>query len=310
MQIDVIETTGLGDRSYLVHDGGVGRRASTRNATSTGSRRWPTSASVQIAHVLETHLHNDYVTGGLELARSSRRRLRRPGAATSVAYDRAAGRRRRRPRGRPDAVAGAAHPGAHPPPRQLRAARRHRARCRRCSPAGRCSTAPPAAPTCWAPTHRAAHPRPVPLGAPAGRRAARRHPGLPDPRVRQLLLGHPDQRRLPPPSGEQAEVNPALTQDEQAFVDQLLAGLGAYPAYYAHMGPAQRRRPATRSTCPTPAAVDPDELARRIDAGEWVVDLRSRTAFAAGHLPGALELRAVHATSSPTWAGSTRGALR
>ena len=30
------------------------------------------------------------------------------------------------------------------------------------------------------------------------------------------------------------------------------------------------------------------KLRRRIDAGEWVVDLRSRTAFAAGHLRGAL----------------------
>jgi rhodanese-related sulfurtransferase len=33
---------------------------------------------------------------------------------------------------------------------------------------------------------------------------------------------------------------------------------------------------------------DPAELRRRIDAGEWVVDLRNRTAFAAGHLPGTL----------------------
>ena len=37
-----------------------------------------------------------------------------------------------------------------------------------------------------------------------------------------------------------------------------------------------------------PRPVDPEELARRIAAGEWVVDLRNRTAFAAGHLPGTL----------------------
>jgi rhodanese-related sulfurtransferase len=37
-----------------------------------------------------------------------------------------------------------------------------------------------------------------------------------------------------------------------------------------------------------PAPVDADELRRRIAAGEWVVDLRSRTAFAAGHLPGSV----------------------
>ncbi len=33
---------------------------------------------------------------------------------------------------------------------------------------------------------------------------------------------------------------------------------------------------------------DPTELRRRIDAGEWVVDLRTRTVFAAGHVPGSL----------------------
>jgi rhodanese-related sulfurtransferase len=37
-----------------------------------------------------------------------------------------------------------------------------------------------------------------------------------------------------------------------------------------------------------PAPADPEELRRRIDAGEWVVDLRHRTVFAAGHLPGSL----------------------
>ena len=33
---------------------------------------------------------------------------------------------------------------------------------------------------------------------------------------------------------------------------------------------------------------DAAELRRRIEGGEWVVDLRNRTAFAAGHAPGTL----------------------
>ena len=37
-----------------------------------------------------------------------------------------------------------------------------------------------------------------------------------------------------------------------------------------------------------PRFVDPAELARRLLVQEWVVDIRVRTAFAAGHLPGAL----------------------
>lgn len=38
----------------------------------------------------------------------------------------------------------------------------------------------------------------------------------------------------------------------------------------------------------TPRIVAPAELARRLLVREWVVDIRTRTAFAAGHLPGAL----------------------
>jgi rhodanese-related sulfurtransferase len=87
--------------------------------------------------------------------------------------------------------------------------------------------------------------------------------------------------------GEQARVNPALTQDEQAFVDQLVAGLDAYPAYYAHMGPINAAGPDPVDLS-QPRVVDPAELSRRLIVGEWVVDLRTRTAFAAGHLPGAL----------------------
>lgn len=37
-----------------------------------------------------------------------------------------------------------------------------------------------------------------------------------------------------------------------------------------------------------PDPVDPAELRRRIGAGEWVVDLRNRRAFAAGHLAGTM----------------------
>jgi len=79
--------------------------------------------------------------------------------------------------------------------------------------------------------------------------------------------------------------NPALTQDEESFVEELLATLSAYPAYYEHMGVINRDGPAPVDLS-TPALVDPAEIRRRIEAGEWVIDLRSRTAFAAGHLGG------------------------
>ena len=53
------------------------------------------------------------------------------------------------------------------------------------------------------------------------------------------------------------------------------------------MGPANMAGPRHADLSP-PRVADAAELRRRIEAGEWVVDLRSRTAFAAGHLAGAL----------------------
>ena len=78
MDVAIIETSGLGDRSYLVSDGGVGvvidpQRDIDRVLDLAREH------GVRITHVLETHIHNDYVTGGLELARTTRRRLRRAG---------------------------------------------------------------------------------------------------------------------------------------------------------------------------------------------------------------------------------------
>jgi len=87
--------------------------------------------------------------------------------------------------------------------------------------------------------------------------------------------------------GQERESNPVLTQDEETYVRELLEGLGAWPAYYAHMMPANAAGPSEPDLSP-PTAADASELHRRIEAGEWVVDLRNRTAFAAGHAPGTL----------------------
>jgi rhodanese-related sulfurtransferase len=87
--------------------------------------------------------------------------------------------------------------------------------------------------------------------------------------------------------GTEKRSNPALTQDEESYVRELLDGLGAHPAYYAHMARRNADGPAAPDLSP-PAEAHPAELRRRIEAGEWVVDLRHRTALAAGHAPGTL----------------------
>ena len=85
--------------------------------------------------------------------------------------------------------------------------------------------------------------------------------------------------------GQEKSSNPALTQDEETYVRELLDGLGAWPAYYVHMAPANADGP-TEADLSAPSQADPAELRARIEDGEWVVDLRNRTAFAAGHAPG------------------------
>jgi len=67
LRILTIDTPTLGDRSYLVHDGHVAfvvdpQRDIDRVVTLAGAE------GVRITHVFETHLHNDYVTGGYALA--------------------------------------------------------------------------------------------------------------------------------------------------------------------------------------------------------------------------------------------------
>jgi rhodanese-related sulfurtransferase len=98
--------------------------------------------------------------------------------------------------------------------------------------------------------------------------------------------------------GDEKRANPALILDEDRYVAALLAGLDAYPAYYARMGAANRAGADAPSLLPPPH-VAASEIAGRIAAGEWVVDLRARRTFAAAHVPGSLsfELGDAFATS-------------
>jgi hydroxyacylglutathione hydrolase len=86
---------------------------------------------------------------------------------------------------------------------------------------------------------------------------------------------------------QQAASNPALLVGEDVFVKELIDGLDAFPAYYAHMGPANEAG-AGPIDLSLPARAEAPELRRRIDAGEWVIDLRSRVLFGQGHVRGTL----------------------
>ncbi|WP_127451194.1 rhodanese-like domain-containing protein [Streptomyces sp. B29(2018)] len=91
--------------------------------------------------------------------------------------------------------------------------------------------------------------------------------------------------------GQERSANEALVKDADTFVAELLAALDDVPAYYAHMGPVNSAGPAPVDLTP-PATADPAALADRLAAGEWVVDLRHRVAFAEGHVPGTYNFEA------------------
>ncbi len=104
--------------------------------------------------------------------------------------------------------------------------------------------------------------------------------------------------------GEERRTNPALAMlaDEDGFVRSRLSGLPRFPAYYRHMAPINRAGPLVLSGPPPVHSVNADEAARAAAAGTWIVDGRDRWAFAEAHLPGSVnvELDDMFAT----WVGS------
>ncbi|MGW6703805.1 MBL fold metallo-hydrolase [Streptomyces sp. NPDC054956] len=91
--------------------------------------------------------------------------------------------------------------------------------------------------------------------------------------------------------GDQRRANPLLAApDEDAFVRQLLAGLGSYPAYFDRLGEANRRGPAVVGSAPTLAPLAVADVRGLLGQGAQIVDVRSVADFAAGHIPGAISI--------------------
>ena len=99
---------------------------------------------------------------------------------------------------------------------------------------------------------------------------------------------------------EKAE-NPLLSiSDVDAFVENQLSGLVPYPSYYQYMGGINRRGPTALAE-PKILELGPGEVAGHLDAGDGVLDGRDRYAFAAGHVPGSVGIEL--GDSFAPWAG-------
>lgn len=94
---------------------------------------------------------------------------------------------------------------------------------------------------------------------------------------------------------DEVATNPVLAlPDVEAFVTDQLGGLLPYPDYYAAMAPLNRARPPALTTPrPTPTNV--------VDDDAWVVDLRPRDRYFAGHVPGSLNIE--WGSSFAPWTG-------
>lgn len=283
--VEIVQTPSLGDRTYLAHDGDVALVVDPQRDIER-VLEVADSCGVRITHVFETHIHNDYVTGGLALAR-------RTGAAYHVNADDPVSFERVGVRDG-DVVQVSPTMGVR---------------------------------VIATPGHTLTH-LSYALGEGGQEVAvftggsllfgATGRPDLLGPDHTQDLVHHQyaSAHRLTQELSGEAEVlpthgfgsfcaagsaggatestiaqelrdNPAFSLTEEEWVARTLAALDAYPAYYVHMGPANSAGPsAVELGLPEPA--DKEVLAGRIREGEWVVDLRNRTAFAAGHVAGTL----------------------
>ncbi|NPC96851.1 rhodanese-like domain-containing protein [Nocardioides sp. zg-DK7169] len=286
LNVEIISTTSLGDRSYIAHDGEVAivvdPQRDIDRVLDVVRRR-----GLRCVAVLETHIHNDYVSGGLELARRARSDYL-VNIEDPVSFDRqgvADGERLVYGDLEVRVMATPGHTLTH---------------------------------LAYAVTDRSGEHDPAIftggslLYGSVGRTDLV-SPGLVDHlsraqyRSARVLATLPGASRVFPTHGfgsfcstgatsgatastleDELRGNQAfLATDEDRFVADLVAGLTAYPAYYRHMAPRNLSGAGPVDLSPPPSA-DAAELRRRLDAGEWVVDLRNRRAHARSHLRGSI----------------------
>lgn len=90
-------------------------------------------------------------------------------------------------------------------------------------------------------------------------------------------------------------------EDDDAFVNALLAGQPEAPKYFAMMKKLNKVGPPVLNGQLTPPVMNLDELNRLLKTGATIVDTRLADAFARGHIPGTINIPADQAFTN--WAG-------
>jgi hydroxyacylglutathione hydrolase len=285
LEVITIETGSLGDRSYIAHDGTTAIVVDPpRDIDRIESQL--TARGLRLELILETHVHNDYVSGGLTLSRTTSSTYAHAQAET-LHFDHqpiTPGERLAVGDMDVEVVATPGHTEHH------------------LAYVVRVTDQPPVAFTGGSLLYGTVGRTDLVDAELTDELTRQQHRS-----TRALADRLPDDACIYPTHGfgsfcasagsgddsdgtlaTERRVNLALTiDDEDQFVERLVSGLTAYPAYYAHMAPINRAGGVAIDLSP-PALVEPTELARRIHSGEWVVDLRQRKLFANEHLTGTI----------------------
>ena len=230
-----IDTPGLGDRTYLAHDGQV---AFVVDPQRDYDRVLDVArgAGVRITHVFETHLHNDYVTGGLALAQEV-------GAAYLVNADDDVSFERTPVRDGDVVEVGAmavrvVHTPGHTHTHLSYALSADGDPAVAVFTGGSLLFGSTGRPDLLGPDHTEE------LVHDQWHSAQRLARELPDEAAVYPTHGFgsfcsaTQSEASASTIGQEKVANPALTQDEAAYVEELLAGLEEFPTYYPQMGPA------------------------------------------------------------------------
>ena len=292
MEITTFRTPGLGDSTYLLESDGVAVIVDPQRDVERFEQA-VSESGVQLTHVLETHIHNDYVSGGRELARRTSARLVLP-ASSGAAFDHLPAFHNEDLDAGPLVIRPVHTPGHTPEHMSYVMVVEGESGA-------------------------------VFSGGSLLVGSAGRSDLLGDDRAVQLarlqylsvhrLAGLPDETGLYPTHGEgsfctasgvgratstiglERRTNPVLAYpDAQAFVAGQLGGLQPYPSYYAHMGPINLMGPEPLRPYEL-QLYDPADLPE--DAA--LVDIRPQDAYAAGHIPGSIGLEM--SDSVAVWAG-------
>jgi len=288
VQVVAIETPELGDRSYLVHAGGAGfvvdpQRDIDRMLGAIAG------AGVRVSHVFETHIHNDYVTGGLALAAATGAQYVVAGA-DQVQFPRVPAGDGSQFQSGPLTV-GALHTPGHTP--------NHLAYV--VAEGGRQEAVFTGGSLLYGTVGR------TDLISPELTEALTRSQFR---SARRLLASLPSGARVMPTHGfgsfcassgtatsqggdiaqERLQNLAATIGDEAAFVATVIGGLGPYPSYYRHMAPLNRQGPSAFLARPNAESAGPDLIRQRLSDHAWVIDTRPRRTFAGAHLEGTVSM--------------------